>query len=107
MSTLNSKHRITSPLKNLPRPAAFIRAKHIILNSKTATDIKEAEKTIDRYVFLICEKPLREQHRLDLLYILDWKISKLQKAGLPIPSRIGQSFEDPILNAYHKRLEAK
>jgi hypothetical protein len=108
MPTLNSRHRNPAPLQNLPRPAAFIQTKHTITGAKNAAEIKEAQKMIDNYTYIVCKKPLREQHRLDLLYILDWKIGELQKAGVDVPTRTGsRTFEEPMLNAYHKRLEAK
>lgn len=86
-------------LKNLSRPAAFIQVKHIIMNAKDATDIKQAEKAIDIYIYEICEKHLREERKLDLQYILNWKIGQMKNDGF--------RFEDEIDTIMNKKLEAK
>ena len=100
--TLPTEHamgRAERGLKNLSRPAAFLQVKHTIMNAKNPTDIKEAKKMIGRYILDVCEKPLREERMLDLQYILEWKISQMEESGI--------TFEDPILNMHHKRLEAR
>ena len=95
-------------LKNLPRPAAFLQVKHAIINSKDEFEIKQAEKMIDRYILEVCEKPLREERKLDLLYILNWKVGQLCEAGVNLTDRQAVNLhEEPILNIYHKKLEAK
>ena len=89
-------------LKNLSRPAAFIATKHIILNAKDATDLKQAQKAIDNYIYEICEKPLREERKLDLQYILSWKINQLHADGFDVPQATGM-YE----NANNQRLSPK
>ena len=93
-------------LKNLSRPAAFLQVKHAIMNSKNEFEIKQAEKMLDRYILEVCEKPLREERKLDLQYILSWKITQLHEDGIDLPQATGM-YEDPILNIHHKKLEAK
>lgn len=93
-------------LKNLSRPAAYIQVKHIIMGCKDATDIKQAQKAIDNYIYEICEKNLREERKLDLQYILSWKINQLHQDGFDVPQATGM-YEDPILNAHHQRLSPK
>ena len=90
----------TSPtLKNISRPAAFIKVKHTITSAENVFDLRQARKMIDRYIENVCEKSLRETHKLDLLYILEWKCEQMQTDGY--------KFEDPIDAMLHKKLEAK
>ena len=97
----------TSPpiRKNQSRPAAFLQVKHAIMNSKDEFEIKQAEKMLDRYILEVCEKPLREERKLDLQYIINWKVAQLREAGADVKSM--NTHEEPILNIYHKKLEAK
>ena len=67
-------------LKNLSKPAAYLEVKQTILQCKDSTDIKQVEKMIDRYIFQVCEKPLREERKADLVYMLNWQTKEL---GLP------------------------
>lgn len=91
-------------LKNLSRPAAFLAVKKIIMNSADATDVKRAEKAIDNYIYSICEKPLREERRLDLLYILNWKVTQLREASIDIHSLpTTGKWECPIETEMHSR----
>ena len=95
----------TMTTKNQSRPAAYISTKHIIMNAKDATDIKQAEKAIDNYIYKVCEKNLREERKLDLLYILNWRVGQLREAGVDVPDvQTVNMHEEPILNAHHQRL---
>ena len=100
--------KTSPPLKNISRPAAFLSVKHIIMGAKDSVDIKQAEKSIDIYIYEICEKPLREERKLDLLYILNWQVGQLREKGISCPDaqKIG-GYEDEIDTLIHKRLEAK
>ena len=97
MKTKNSQ-------SNKTRPAAFIAAKHEIMNALDATGIKRAQKAMDNYVYTICEKPLRKEHQLDLIYILNWRIAQLRDDGIdtPEPQNIS-GYEDPITTEIHAR----
>ncbi len=64
-------------IKNLPRPAAFLEVKHTILGCHTALDVKLAAKMIERYILNVCEKTLREEHKADLDYMLNWQAAEL------------------------------
>lgn len=67
----------TTKIQNLPRPAAFLKVKQTILKCHTAGDIKMAAAMIDRYIYDVCEKPLREEHKKDLVHILNWQATQL------------------------------
>ena len=92
-----NKHRITQTdtLANLPRPAAFIEVKHHILRANTDAELLLAEKMISRYIFDICEKPLREERKLDLDHILAHRKLQLEHAS---------THEDEALTNQHKKL---
>lgn len=95
-------------LLNQSRPAAFISVKHIIMNAKDSVDVKQAEKAIDNYIYKICKKTLREERKLDLLYILNWQVGQLREKGIEVQDvQKIDGYEDEILNIHHKRLEAK
>lgn len=86
-TSTNNGHRISSEIMpNTPRPAAFLQVKHVIMQCKTQIDINEANKMINRYIFNVCEKPLRQDHMEDLLIILDWKIEDLGLPSRQIPA---------------------
>jgi hypothetical protein len=96
--------RATLPLQNISRPAAFLAAKHVIMNAMDATDLKQAQKAIDNYIFKVCEKPLRAERQKDLVYILNWRIAQLRDDGIdtPEPQNI-DGWEDPIESKFHEQ----
>ena len=78
----NTPHRTP---ENLSRPAAFLEVKRAILNCASGGDVHEAEKMITRYILNVCEKPLRAERKLDLVYMMNWKISQLRADGIEMP----------------------
>ena len=96
---LNTPNRHNTDIPpNTPRPKAFIQVKHVIMQAKTQIDINEANKMICRYIYDVCEKPLREEHMLDLQTILDWKIDDLD-----LPRR-ELGIEDEAETRRHKNM---
>lgn len=93
-----------SPSRNIPRPAAFIAVKHVIMNAKDYVDCVQARKVVDNYVYKICEPSLRMEHQFDLLYILNGRIAQLRDDGIetPEPQNINV-WEDPIETEIHAR----
>ena len=78
----------TSPpiLKNLFRPSAFLEVKHTILRAKDQADLHQARKMIDRYIFDICPKNMREEQQADLIYILKYQVGELLLNGEKLSS---------------------
>lgn len=85
-------------------PPAYIAVKHVIMGAKDATDIKQAQKAIDNYIYKVCEKTLRPERQLDLVYILNWKIAQLRDDGIDTPEpQCINALEDPRDTEIHAR----
>lgn len=90
MKTNSRRCPTADQLANLPRPAAFLEVKHTILRANDETDLRQARKMIDNYIFKVCEQNLREERKKDLIYILGHRIGELLSDGTKLPSFEGE-----------------
>ena len=64
-------------LANVSRPKAFIQVKHAIMQSTDEFTLLQAQKMADRYIFDICPKTQREDHKRDLDYIINFRKNQI------------------------------
>lgn len=82
-------HPITrqeAAISNMVRPSEFLQVKHAIVRAKDEFSLRQAQKMIDRYIFNICPKTMRENHHADLIYIFKYQVRELLSSGVKLPS---------------------